>query len=316
MRRRTVIKALSAGVLGSATGYALSRGLDHDANGVAMGVRTGCLCAQSDSDLRVVSHRTDQRLVYQGTHLLTHGAFRELAEHYQRDTGYSFEVFGGGCDDGIAAVQKQRAHLGGLCCPVEDTRARAYDRLLVARDIKVVVTHPAVGVENLAFDELQALARGHIVRWSALGGPDRPVAWLYRDHCPDYREPVRDILLDNRPEWSPRGIGIDTDERLAQTIAQFHMGVGVVSWVFAAPYVEQGALNVVSVDGVSPTADAVTQGDYPLHGPLYVIMDRWFEPLMRPFFEYLFSESGQAIVSRRLVAVSAHDAGYTSMLKV
>lgn len=270
--------------------------------------RGGCLTPDNPY-LRVAARSPDQ-LSYQGTHILTYGAFRELALHYQRDTGHGFTVFGGGCSDGVAAVRQRGAHLGGLCCPLEGARLEGMRGLLVARDIKAVIAHPSVRVDDIGFDALVAVARGRIARWSELGGEDRPVALVYRDHCPDYFEPVRDLLMANRPEWSPRGLSVDTDQQLVDTVSRFASGVGVVSWVFAKPLVEAGRLKVLALEGVMPSNETVLAGRYPLVGPLYVITDRWRPELMEPFMEYLFSPAGLAITAANLVPVTAQEADY------
>ncbi|WP_018936505.1 substrate-binding domain-containing protein [Thioalkalivibrio sp. ALJ24] len=312
MNRRMFIRnAVATAALGSLLGHGAARALNGgSADWQADVAQGGCNCAGSEGAARPVDHRTDQKLVYQGTHLLTYGAFRDLAASYEEDTGRPFVVYGGGCDDGIGAVQQRTAHLGGLCCPPEETRARDFHQMPVARDIKVVVTHPEVGVDGLSMDELQAVMAGRIRRWSDVGGPDRPIAVLYRDHCPDYREPVRDVLFDNAQDWSPRGMSIDTDERLTDSLARFESSIGVVSWVFAAERVKRGELRTLEIDGVQPTAEAVRSGEYPLHGPLLLVTDRWQEAVMRPFFDYLYSPAGQAVIARRLVPVSAEEAGY------
>lgn len=105
-------------------------------------------------------------------------------------------------------------------------------------------------------------------------------------------------------------MSIDTDEHLTDTLARFESSIAVVSWVFAADRVERGELRSLKIDGVDPSAAAVQAGDYPLYGPLAVVSDRWQEAVMRPFFDYLYSPAGQSVVARRLIPVSAQEAGY------
>jgi len=70
-------------------------------------------------------------------------------------------------------------------------------------------------------------------------------AFVVRNHCPDYVEPVRQILLDNRPDWAKHSLFVET-------VAHFSGALGVVSWVFAKPMVEQDRLKVLAVDGMKP----------------------------------------------------------------
>ncbi len=254
--------------------------------------------------------RVPGELRYQGTHILTHGAFRELGTLYRGPGNKRLVVAGGGCDDGIATVRQGTADLGGLCCPVQGSRGEGMPWLLVARDIKVVLAHPANPATDVSFDALRDVARGKLTRWNALGGEDRAIALVVRKHCPDYFEPVRKLLLDNRPDWAPRGLFVDRDEQIVDLAARFEGALGLVSWTFAKPLVEAGRLKVLKVNGVAPSAASVREGRYALHGPLSVVYRKWEAASMRPFFDFLYGPQGQDVIGRALVPVSEAEANY------
>lgn len=249
-------------------------------------------------------------LRYQGTHILTYGAFRDLATVYRGPRGQFLSVQGGGCDDGMVTVRRGSADLGGMCCPIPGSRAEGLPWLLVARDIKVAVVHPDNQLSQVGLKDLRAVARGQLTRWRDLGGENKPIALVVRKHCPDYFEPVRQLLLDKRPEWSPRGLFVERDEQIVDLVSRYRGGLGLVSWAFAKPLVEVGKLKVLNIDGVAPTAAAVQAGHYPLHGPLAVVYRRWEADTMRPFFDFLYGPQGAAIIGRALVPVSAKEANY------
>lgn len=254
--------------------------------------------------------RVPGELRYQGTHILTHGAFRDLAVAYQGPGNSELTVAGGGCDDGIATVRRSIADLGGLCCPVPGSRGEGMPWLLVARDIKVVLAHPTNPVTDISFDALRDVARGKLTRWKTLGGEDRPIALVIRKHCPDYFEPVRQLLLNNRPDWSPSGLFVDRDEQIVDLAARFEGALGLVSWTFAKPLVEAGRLKVLKVNGVPPSVTGVREERYVLHGPLSVIYRKWDAASMRPFFDFLYGKQGEAVIARALVPVNASEANY------
>jgi phosphate transport system substrate-binding protein len=249
-------------------------------------------------------------LRYQGTHILALGAFRDLAASYHGPRGRHLSVMGGGCDDGIATVRRGIADLGGMCCPVKGSNGQGMPFLLVARDIKVALTHPSNPLSEVSLADLREVARGRLTRWNALGGEDRAIALVVRKHCPDYFEPVRRLLLDNRPDWTPRGLFVDRDEQIVDLISRYESGLGLVSWVFAKSLVEAGRVKVLKIDGAMPSAANVKAGRYPLHGPLSVIYRQWEAADMRPFFDFLYGKQGEAIIARALVPVSAEEAAY------
>jgi phosphate transport system substrate-binding protein len=269
----------------------------------------GEICRSRPPELLPASVRAGGDLVFQGTHILAFGAMRELAERFAAQGG-RFVVHGGGCDDGIVAVRRGAADFGGLCCPVKGSSAEGMPWLPVARDLKAVVVHPSNPVAAIGMDELRGAARGAITRWRAIGGEDRPVALVIRKHCPDYLEPVRDILLKNRPDWSPKGLFVDTDEQIVDTVSRFAGGLGVVSWVFARPLAEAGRLKVLALDGVTPAEGIRRRRGYPLEGPLVMVFNTLQRARMAPFLDFLYGAEGEAIVGRALIPVPARAAGY------
>jgi phosphate transport system substrate-binding protein len=256
----------------------------------------------------VVGWRSGE-LVFQGTHILAYGAMRELAERYGAQGGRLI-VQGGGCDDGIVAVRRGTADFGGLCCPVQGSSAEGLPWLAVARDLKAVIVHPSNPVAGIGLAELRAVARGAIGRWRELGGEDRAIALVVRRHCPDYLEPVRDLLLANRPDWSPRGLYVDTDEQIVDTVARYSGAMGLVSWVFAKPLVEAKRLRVLAVEGVGPVEGLRRRGAYPVEGPLVMVFREFDRARMAPFLDFLYGPAGQQAIGRALIPVPAAEAGY------
>lgn len=265
------------------------------------------LCRTANPPEVLVAAQSTGALSYQGTHILAYGALRDLAASFADSGKGTLAVAGGGCDDGIAGVRRTTTDLGGMCCPIRGSAAKGLRALLVARDLKAVVTHAGNPVSAISTDELKAVARGRIGNWREIGGEDRPIAQVVRRHCPDYLEPVRGFLLPRLADWSPHSLFVDTDEQIVDLVSRFRAGLGVVSWVFARPLVAQGRLGLVSVNGSRPDRD---RDRYPIQGPLSVIFAAWEPRRMAPFFDFLYSPKGRAIIARDLLPVSADEAGY------
>jgi phosphate transport system substrate-binding protein len=249
-------------------------------------------------------------LVIAGTRLFKEGFFNELLDIYNRVPGRDARMLGGGCDDGVTGVRLGTAHLGCLCCPVAGSPAEGMNSLRVAWDMKVVVAHPAVRADGISTRQLRDVVTGRTRNWKALGGPDRPIALVVSDHCPDYVEPVRRDLMANRQDWSAQALVVKTDQKQLETTARFENAIGVNSWIIAEPFVRKGQLKVLDVDGVAPTLANVAAGRYRLAGPMNVIYREWSPESMAPFFDLLYGEVGREILSRHVVPVEAGKAGY------
>jgi len=293
MKRRDLLKSGLAGALSLATPWAAPLDLPP----------TGNFCRVPGNGLARLDRQPGD-LAYQGTHILTYGAMLALAAAYRGPDGGRLLATGGGCDDGIVAVLTHRADLGGLCCPVEGSRADGMPWRQIAWDIKVAVTHRSTPLDSLPGVALAPLARGDIRSWEALGGEARPVALVVRRHCPDKFEPVRQILLDGRPDWSPRSLWVETDQQLVDTVSRFPGAIGFVSRVFAGPSIASGELKPLAIDGVPPERAEVEAGRYSLKGPLILVFRTWNGPGMGPVFEFIDSPEGRETIGRHLVPMN------------
>jgi len=246
-------------------------------------------------------------LSYHGTHILAYGALMDIAPAFMASRGKRLAVAGGGCDDGIAGVMRRVSDFGGMCCPVEGSRADGLPHLVVARDMKAVIAHGANPVAGLSFAQLKAIARGTLLDWRDLGGAARPIAQVVRRHCAEYAEPVRTTLLPGGAAWSANALFVDTDEQIIDLVSRFPAGLGIVSWVFARPLVAAGKLRLLALDGLRPDRDPAR---YPLTGALSIVFGAWDPVRMTPFFDFLYGPQGRSIVARGLIPVSAGEAGY------
>lgn len=265
------------------------------------------LCATDTGSARAqrIGAERPAFLSFAGTRLFKEGFLDELGSAYASATGNRIAILGGGCDDGLVAVREKRAHIGGLCCPLEGGPASMLASITVAKDLKVIVANPGVPVASLSRHQLTSVLTGTARNWSAVGGADRPIALVLHDHCPDYVEPARSMLLGDRLTWSKEALYVKTDQKHLDTVARFETAVGVNSWILAEPYVRRGSLKLLAVDGITPSIENASAGRYRLIGPMNMVFSSYEEGLMQPFFDYLFSDAGRKVVSRRLVPVRA-----------
>lgn len=156
---------------------------------------------------------------YQGTHILTHGALEDLALAFEKKTGTAVFVKGGGCADGIAVVVNENHEMGGVCCPLPPALARKHKLVQhkVGVDIKAVMLHPSNPVRDLSLRQVADIHKGLITNWKAVGGPDKPIALVYRDHCRDMEEPVRKVLGIVGPV-AKKAIVVKTDQDVVEYV--------------------------------------------------------------------------------------------------
>jgi phosphate transport system substrate-binding protein len=232
---------------------------------------------------------------YQGTHILTHGALEDLAKAFEKKYGVKVFVKGGGCADGIAVVVKGEHEMGGICCPLPPEKAKKLNltQHRVAVDVKAVILHPGNPLADLSLKQVSDIHNGLITNWKQVGGDDRPIALVFRDHCRDMEEPVREALGIKGPV-AKKAIIVKTDKDVVEYVEKFRGAVGIAPLVFA----KEAKVKIISVDKTSATPENAEKGLYPLKGDLYVLTKGRPEGLTRKFLDFVLSAEGQSIIRR------------------
>jgi len=237
---------------------------------------------------------------YQGTHILTHGALEDLAKAFEKKYGVKVFVKGGGCSDGIAVVVNGRHEMGGACCPLTPDKAKKYNLIQhkVAVDIKAVIVNPKNKINNLTLKQISDIHNGLITKWKQVGGIDKQIALIYRDHCRDMDEPVRKAL-GIKGAVSKKAIIVKTDQEIIENVEKFPSAVGVVSRIFA----EKARVKMININGASPSPENTEKGLYPIAGDLYIITKGRPSELTKKFLDFVFSDEGQSIIGKGFARV-------------
>lgn len=232
---------------------------------------------------------------YQGTHILTHGALEDLAKAFEKKYGVKVFVKGGGCADGIAVVVKGEHEMGGICCPLPPEKARKLNLIQhkVAVDIKAVMLHPRNPLNNLTLKQISDIHNGRITNWKQVGGQDKPIVLIFRDHCRDMEEPVRKVLGIKGPV-AKKAIVVKTDKEVTEYVEMFPGAIGIAPRVFA----QEAKVKIVSVDKIAATPENTEKGLYLLKGDLFIITKGQPEGLTKKFLDFVLSAEGQSIIGR------------------
>ncbi|MEW6108796.1 MAG: substrate-binding domain-containing protein [Nitrospirota bacterium] len=246
------------------------------------------------------SHSYAADIGYQGTHILTHGALEDLARAFQEKYGINVFVKGGGCADGIAVVVKGRHEMGGICCPLNTEISKKHNLIShkVAVDIKTVIVNPKNHIKNLTLKQISDIHTGLITNWKQVGGRDKPIALIFRDHCRDMDEPVRRVL-GIKGAVAKKAIIVKTDKEIIEYVERFPDAIGVAPGIFA----QDSKVKILTIAGVAPTPANTEKGLYRLKGDLFIITKGNPEGETKKFIEFVLSEEGQSIVGKRFARV-------------
>lgn len=197
---------------------------------------------------------------------------------------------------GIAAVKAGLVDIGTVTRVPKSEEADddlAYRE--VARDALLVVTHPSVeGVGDLTTEALQAIYSGQATNWQTFGGPDADIVVLDRAEDTSAKRLLREYYLGSTLENAPEAIVLRRESDVIEAIQDTPYSVGVLS---RAKVITQALpVNILSLDGVTPTPENLTSGKYAMHRTLGIVWYATPSEATQGFIDFIFSETGADIL--------------------
>jgi len=244
---------------------------------------------------------TAQDVRYAGTRPLFYGGLLDAMKAFTRKTGHRASAMAGGCGTGAKHLKNGKANLGGFCCPLtrEEKERLGWVPIPVARDFIPVIVHPSNPVDNLSFSQLRGIFRGEITNWKEVGGPDKPIVLVIRNHCKNRRETFRTRVV-GASGYPKRYFPTKTVMEEAERVARSPHAIGVL---VGSHVVDMSRLKVLAIDGVYPSRENLVAGRYPLVREIsLVIAPGTSSPAPREFVRFLLSPQGQAILQRKLLS--------------
>ena len=160
----------------------------------------------------------------------------------------------------------------------------------IAMDGLAIIVHPSNPVRDIRISDLQELFSGRIKSWSELGGNSDSVAIVIPIPGSGTLENFQEIVMVDS-EISGTAQVVSSDQTLQQKIISNPDAVGL-SMVGLA-----GQAVPLSVEGVDPVQENLSDQDYSLVIPLYMVSRNEPEGEIRRLLAWLQSEQGQTLLS-------------------
>lgn len=213
----------------------------------------------------------------------------------------------GGSAGGLAQLAAGQIDVAMSSKPIgDDDRAASpgvdFTPIRIGADAVGVVVTRAVfdgGVTSLTREQAAALFEGRVANWSELGGPDLAVFVYDKEPGRGTREVLDAYLYGPDGEAPPppdsaRYAVVGGNEETRAKLSSTPGAVGPLSTAFVAGSAD---LVAVALDGVEPTPEAITSGDYAMARPLFLVTDGEPQGDARRFIDYVLSPAGQELVT-------------------
>jgi len=234
---------------------------------------------------------------------------QRMAEEYMDDNpGLQIAVTGGGSGTGIAALIDGTIDIANSSRPmkeeeVEEARANNIEPVPVrfAVDALAVIVNESNPLDELSVEEIGAIFRGDIIRWSELGGEDKEISLYGRQSNSGTYVFFMEEVLQGDYSTAMRNMGGNAD--IVEAISTDVEGIGYVAFGYALE--GDGVRRGLKVLNVSESGEAasplepenIIAGTYPISRPLYQYLNGQPEGVIRDFIQFELSERGEEIVS-------------------
>lgn len=217
----------------------------------------------------------------------------ELAAAFQgRHPHVTIDVDGGGSSLGREVAAAGQVDLG-LTSWSPDGPPAGTQATVIARDGITLVVHPTNPITGLTLIQAHDLFSGRAIEWDEVGGSPGLVQAVSREDGSGTRDAFEAMVMG--------------DDRVTLTALVMPNSQSVVDYVASDPqaigYVSMGYLNgevrVVSVEGLLPTPESVSRGEYHLTRELVILSRPGASPEAQVFLNFALSPAGQAIVAQR-----------------
>lgn len=196
---------------------------------------------------------------------------------------------------GISGVNNNVIDVGGMSRPLTDEDAKEKLVYIPLQKVPLVIAiHSSVtGIKNITADQIRAVYAGEITNWKTLGGPNENITLLDFTEDENEKQVLRKAYLGAELKVTPDAIVFAEDDQLIEmaSITDFSMAA-----VPLEEELEDLPLNILSIDGVEPSAESIQSGDYAMSLTLGMIISEDASATGKDFAEFVESAEGKQLL--------------------
>jgi phosphate transport system substrate-binding protein len=228
-------------------------------------------------------------------------AMQALAERYMTEhEGSRVVVLGGGSWWGVKTVLDGTASLGmisGEGLPPELAELAQDDNITLhrwplGRFAVSPIVHPGNPVTNLSLAQLHDIYTGRIANWKDVGGPNQPIHIIASEDAMAGVFQVWSAKVMGNGVVSPKAITVPASQ-IDDHVARDPLAIG-----YTAQSRQRGTVKALTIGGVAPSRDSITDGRYPVTGDVAMAYREPLAPAAKAFLDYCRGEAGRAEMIR------------------
>jgi phosphate transport system substrate-binding protein len=214
-------------------------------------------------------------------------AAKEIFE--ERHANVTVNVSGGGSFNGLAQVASGAVQIGNSDVPATGDTARDLVEFKVAAAPFAIIVHKENPVENLTLEQLARILRGEITNWKDVGGKDLEITVVSRQQSSGSRATIVAKVLKGQGDITRSAVVMDSNGKVRDTVMYTPGAIGYVD----AAYFQPAKVKSLQVDGVPFSAQAVTEGRWPIFAFEYMYTKGQPTGATKAFLDFILSPEFQ-----------------------
>ena len=172
-----------------------------------------------------------------------------------------------------------------------------------AIDALVFVVNQNNPVDSLTVEEVQKIYTGEITNWSQVGGEDLDIVPFQRNKGAGSQNMFEKLVMDGRTPMDPPSTWTaDSMSGLLDAVREYDnsaAALGYTVYYYANDMEMARGLKVLAIDGVSPSAQAIRDQEYPFLNPYFVVIpkDLPLDDPARILYDWVLGPDGQKLAA-------------------
>ena len=279
---------------------------------LSLGVLVLAACGNNSNQQQTENANTDSNasnksvkttLTIKGSDTVLPLAQKEAEEYMKANTDAALTIVGGGSGVGITALKDGSTDIAMSSRPLKTEEKMEFQQkgmdikeTIIANDALAIIVNPKNKVTKLTHEQLGDIFTGKITNWKQVGGNDAKIVAYARETSSGTYEFFKEHVMDKK-NYAASVLNMPATGAIVESVSKTEGAIGYVGLAYETNEVKQIA---VSYDKgktyVEPGIEAAQNGTYPVSRPLYFYYAVAKESAVKPFVEYILSQTGQQIV--------------------
>ena len=173
----------------------------------------------------------------------------------------------------------------------------------VCYDAFVFITHKDNPVDSLTLDQVRGIYSGKITNWSQVGGDDQAIVAYQREENSGSQTGMINLVMGDTPMLPPETVEVVYSMGpLIDAVAEYQNNAASIGYTYRY-YIDNlyknDNIKILKIDGVSPDAENLRSGAYPLTVNYYGVIRGGAEMFKGGLFlDWMLSPEGQACIKQ------------------